>query len=178
MTENSKRAMVFIDLGNVLNHAKQFRKFDAKLDFKDLVDTVVKDRKLVCTYVFDGAFDDRTDQGIRNELKKLGCEVKTRPCSYIGKQKEIDNEMTCEILSHAYEDSYDIAIIVSGDRDFRPVIEKIQILGKKAEVAGFSDCISEALSKSSDALHILDTLPLFYYAPYSNRYRGIVPKAS
>jgi uncharacterized LabA/DUF88 family protein len=37
------------------------------------------------------------------------------------------------LVSRAYENLYDTALIVSGDEDFVPAIRKVQKLGKKVE---------------------------------------------
>jgi len=169
MAENNKdeRVMIFIDLRNVLGSIKDFRRLGAKLDFEELVESLRDGRRLVGTYVFDGTRTDGLSSKIHDELRNLGFRVITRTCyeKETNAQKEIDVAMSCEILSQAYRDSYDSAIVVSGDRDFRPAVESIQTLGKKGEVAAFSCGASVILSQSCDTFHDLDMVPMFSYAP-------------
>jgi uncharacterized LabA/DUF88 family protein len=170
-----ERVMVFIDLRNVLKRTKQFRGLGIKMDFGDMVETLTEGRGLAGTYVFDGTgFGDDDSEVLHNELRNIGFRVITRICydRDSNTQKEIDVAMSCEILSQAYKDSYDSVIIVSGDRDFRPVIEAVQALGKKGEVAGFSEGMSGMLSGSCDVFHDLDPVPMFYRVPKKIEYQG------
>ena len=68
--------------------------------------------------------------------------------------------MACEMVAHAYKNNYDVAIVVSGDRDFVPAIQHIQSAGKRVEVAAYSDAFSNEMLKMCDVYHKLDSLPL------------------
>lgn len=80
-----------------------------------------------------------------NELRKIpGFEVilvKMRKHVEKGKVcykvKGDDILIATDMLSGAYENSYDTAILVSGDGDFVPMIRKVQMKGKKVENAYF-----------------------------------------
>ena len=58
-----------------------------------------------------------------------------------------DARLIHDFIVGAYEDLYDIAIIVSGDEDFAPMIQTAQKLGKKVENAYFSSSSSYALRR-------------------------------
>ena len=60
------------------------------------------------------------------------------------------------MVSFAYENKYDTAILVSGDGDFVPAIKKVQKLGKKVENAYFSANRSSYLKSVCDASILLD----------------------
>jgi uncharacterized LabA/DUF88 family protein len=75
-------------------------------------------------------------------------------------QKEVDVAMACEMVVHALRNSYDIAIVVSGDQDFVPAIQHVQAAGKRVEVAAFGISIGKALMKAADRFHDLDKVPL------------------
>ncbi|HLD39036.1 MAG TPA: NYN domain-containing protein [archaeon] len=62
------------------------------------------------------------------------------------------------MLSLAYEDSYDTAILVSGDGDFAPAIQKVQKLGKKVENAYMSASRSGYLKNICNDSLLLDTI--------------------
>jgi uncharacterized LabA/DUF88 family protein len=167
-TDRDEKVMVFIDLRNVLRNAEELSGIDVKVDFDVMVEAVVKGRKLVAAYMFDSIESERDPcYNLHDALRCHGYRVITR-IGYdkvTGVQKEVDVAMACEILSHAYKNNYDTAIIISGDRDFRPAIEHIQSAGKRAEVAGISKGMSWKLSRSGDMFHDLDKLPLFYLKP-------------
>lgn len=52
-------------------------------------------------------------------------------------EKGVDTRIATEMISQAWEDAYDVAVVVSADRDFAPVIEFIQTKGKNVIHAGF-----------------------------------------
>jgi len=52
-------------------------------------------------------------------------------------EKGVDTRIATEMISYAWEGSYDLAVLVSADRDFAPVIEFLQAKGKKVIHAGF-----------------------------------------
>lgn len=62
-----------------------------------------------------------------------------------------DVHLTVDLISGAYDNLYDTAIIVSGDEDFVPALKKIQELGKNVENAYFIASASSALKHSSDS---------------------------
>lgn len=59
-----------------------------------------------------------------------------------------DIHLATDLVSLAYENTYDIAVVVSGDGDFVPAIQKVQKLGKSVENAFF------AVSSSSFLKHV------------------------
>ena len=73
-----------------------------------------------------------------------------------------DGEMTkiihiaTDMVSFAYENAYDTAVLVSGDGDFVPTIKRVQKLGKRVENAYFSVSRSNYLKKVCDASLSLD----------------------
>ena len=58
-----------------------------------------------------------------------------------------DIHLATEMVSFAYENTYDSAILVSGDGDFVPSIKRVQKLGKKVENAYFGISRSNFLKK-------------------------------
>jgi uncharacterized LabA/DUF88 family protein len=75
-------------------------------------------------------------------------------------QKEVDVAMACEMVVHALRNHYDVAVVVSGDRDFVPAIQQIQSAGKKVEVAAFAYSVGNEMRKAGDSFHALEKMPL------------------
>jgi uncharacterized LabA/DUF88 family protein len=46
------------------------------------------------------------------------------------KSKGVDITLTRDVLSHAFMNNYDAAVLVSGDGDFVPLVEEVKRLGK------------------------------------------------
>lgn len=55
------------------------------------------------------------------------------------KAKGVDIQLTTDLLVQAFLDNYDVAVVVTGDADFIPVIEEVKRLGKQVIVAFFAD---------------------------------------
>ncbi len=58
------------------------------------------------------------------------------------------------MLSFAFSDTYDTAILVSGDEDFMVIVEKIKELGKHVEVANLGG--SYFLKQAADRYIMID----------------------
>ncbi len=53
-------------------------------------------------------------------------------------QKGVDVELAIDVLDSAHSNRYDVAVLVTGDADFVPLVRRITSLGKNALVAHFS----------------------------------------
>ena len=62
-------------------------------------------------------------------------------------QKEVDVALACEMVSHAFRNSYDVAILISGDRDFIPAIQHVQASGKKSGGGGLRQLGGEEMKR-------------------------------
>ena len=62
-------------------------------------------------------------------------------------EKEVDIHIAIDIISLAYENAYDTAVLVSGDGDFVPVVKKVKGLDKKVEVWAFSYSLANTLKE-------------------------------
>ncbi len=157
------KVMVFIDYRNVLKSS--FLNPDLVLDCYALCKELVGRRRLEAAYVFDTrAPYGQEDPAHRthDRLRYLGFRVIARESYDPDKreQKEVDVAMACEMVAHAYKNSFDVAIVVSGDRDFVPAIQHIQSTGKRVEVAAYEDAFSNEMLRMCDVYHKLDNLPI------------------
>ncbi|MFX1502634.1 MAG: NYN domain-containing protein, partial [Promethearchaeota archaeon] len=62
-------------------------------------------------------------------------------------EKKVDIKIAVDMVSLAYENKYDIAILVSGDGDFVPVIKKIKDLDKSVELWAFKYSLANTLKE-------------------------------
>jgi len=172
--DRDDRVMVFIDLANALMAIQPKESTGLRLDFYRLVKELVGPRRLMGAYVFDAI--QSTDRSVDvpkrrllDALRYLGFRVVVREVSFTeGEQKEVDIALATEMLANAFRDAYDVAILVSGDRDFVPAVERIRAEGRRVEVAFFSGgspleqgrSFSHHLQKVADRVHELDALPI------------------
>lgn len=169
------RVMVFIDYRNIYE-SMRFMEDHCRLDLYRLTQILVGTRDLVGAYVFDARkmFTNREDETIamHNSLREQGFRVIARESMVIrdGKveQKEVDVSLACEMLEHALMNHFDVAIVISGDRDFVPAIQKVQSAGKRVEVAAFNDVYNEECKRAADVYYLLDDLPFMSMSSPTN----------
>jgi uncharacterized LabA/DUF88 family protein len=66
-------------------------------------------------------------------------------------EKGVDIALAVDMLTGAFEDKYDTAILVSSDGDFKPVVEAVQHLAKRVEYIYFRNArFSNALDQACD----------------------------
>jgi uncharacterized LabA/DUF88 family protein len=73
------------------------------------------------------------------------------------KEKGVDMALAVDLLSLAYSNAYDYAIIVSGDADFISAIEEVKRYGKIIYIASFLSRFSKELMMHVDDVMILDS---------------------
>lgn len=62
-------------------------------------------------------------------------------------EKGVDVKIAVDLLTGAYENGYDTAIVLSSDTDLIPAIQKVRALGKTVEYIGFAHRPSLGLQK-------------------------------
>lgn len=73
-------------------------------------------------------------------------------------QKGIDVLLAIDLVSHAFQDDFDVAIICSGDVDLLESIKLIKILGKNAILVSHSSLISKNMVEECDYFCRLEKL--------------------
>jgi len=174
----NERVAIFIDAGNMF-HASNYLK--VKIDYRKLINLLKKDRWLLRAYFYTGIPSPemmqeneelrqqwKRQEGFLIELQKMGIKVKTMPLKktpegYI--EKGVDVLLATDMVSLAFRDAYDTAILVSGDSDYVPVVEEIQQLGKRVENASFKRTSSFELRKVCDSFILLDKVAHKFTTP-------------
>ncbi len=165
-----ERVIVFIDGSNVFHAIKSL---NIRIDYSKLVNFLVEDRRLIRAY-FYGAVPQERDlkknspewesflrqKRFLEELALQGIKVKTANLRRLPSgeflEKEVDIMLATDMLSLAYKNAYDTAILVTGDSDFSYTVEEIQSLGKRVENASFKSTSSNVLRKVCDRFTLLD----------------------
>jgi len=81
------------------------------------------------------------------------------------RSKRVDITLATEMLSHAYNDNYELAVLVAGDEDYVPLLQEVKRTGKQVVVWFFEDGLSHHLKRESD--HFMD-LRYYYCTPSIN----------
>jgi len=143
-----ERIIIFIDNSNIF---KGFRKYNIKADYEKLKNTIARGRDLKNIFLYEGVVYPMSP------LKKKWYEDLKKNSGYVIKasfdkiaandaiEKKIDIKMAIDIISLAYENAYDKAVLVSGDGDFIPVVKKLKKMNKPVELWAFKYSLSNAL---------------------------------
>ena len=159
--------MVFIDGSNLFWAQKRWRQLanrpDYKMDIKKLVNKLVGDRFLVRPYFYCAIGVPPSPQQVKfhQKLRYSGITVVTKPLKKRGNkwaEKGVDVALVTDMLGMAFRNAYDVAIVVSGDKDLEGAIEEVKRLGKRVEVASFEHSISEDTKLLADRFISIDKI--------------------
>ena len=79
-------------------------------------------------------------------------------------EKCVDISLAVEMLyMGTVPDSYDIAVIITGDKDFLPALEKTRLLGKRVAICSFRNSCNRDLSKVENRIRDFDVIWLDDY---------------
>lgn len=159
-----------------ISHEKEIYVWSPHLTVKPGLNLVV--RANYYTYAFG---DDQRIQQIKDELKKLPSGQYSDPrIQWVGgaplnslypvvfkkerrkKAKGVDIQLTVDILSNVYKDNVDSIYLVSGDGDYKPVLEEAMRHGKHVYVAALSSGLNIELKNCADKFIDLDP---YYFKP-------------
>ena len=159
-----ERVAVFIDGSNLYYSFKKIG-LDG-IDFQKLIRLLTKNNLLISTFYYNASLNRGVNEGKYWKQQKFFDELRKIPdfkvilCK-LRKHKRLNGDyefdvkgddvhLAVDLVSGAYENLYDTAIIVSGDEDFVPAIRKVQKLGKKVINAYFKSSSSASLKKTCD----------------------------
>ncbi len=76
------------------------------------------------------------------------------------RRKGVDISITVDALNHVYQGNIDTIYLVTGDGDYKPLIEQIVRAGKQVYLAALSDGLNDTLKEAVDRFIDLD--PIFF----------------
>jgi len=153
--DSKERVIIFIDGSNFYHSVKgTFDVHDNEVDFSKLVEILRDGRLLIGAYYYNAPLDRGYNEQVYWKQQKFFAELKKIPGFNVilcnmrkiirpgTKKPEFavkgdDIYLATDMLSFAYENTYDTAILVSGDGDFVPTIKRVQKLDKRVENAYF-----------------------------------------
>lgn len=160
------RVAIFID-GSNLYHALRDNFGRVDLNFGEFTGKLCGPRRLFRTYYYNVLRDPsqrpegyREQQEFLDVLRKTAyLEVRlgtTKLLQGVPVEKGIDIMLATDLLHFAWNDLYDVAILVSGDGDFAYALQAAKNMGKHVEVAYFESNVSKDLLDTADHRHLLD----------------------
>lgn len=175
MKPKTERVAIFIDGSNFYHSVKDtFDIHDSQIDFRRLIDTLKAERLVIGIYYYNAPLDRSYNEEVYWKQQRFFAELRNIPGfhviltnmrkvrkpdgSFEFSVKGDDIHLGIDMVSFAYEDLYDAAVLVSGDGDFAPAVKRVQKLGKKVENAYFLVSRSSLLKQVCNKSVMLDEL--------------------
>ncbi len=150
-----QRVGVFIDVANMYYSAKVM--YQKKVNFKAILDAAVDDRSLIRAIAYVIQADIPEEGGFFEALEHIGFEVKAKELQiFYGGHKKGDWDVGIAMDTIKLAPKLDVVVLVSGDGDYIPLVEYLQSLGQKVEVAAFGRSASGKLQEVADKFIDLD----------------------
>ena len=161
------RLMIFIDGSNLYHEADRFSP-GMRIDFDKLRQELSAGFDLIRTFYFASAPPDPSaDQlGFFKKLGYMGIKTRIkllRETTGPGGKKEwqekgVDVALATELVANGMRQSFDWAIVISGDQDMCEAIEQVQSCGLRVEAVFFRHALAEELKLRCDRFRYLDDM--------------------
>jgi len=163
MEKKKERIAIFIDGSNFYHSSKKLNVVD-KINFQKLINELIGNRELVKVFYYNSPLDISVNPKIYWKQQKFFNILRSIPKVEVilCKQRKVvrngkidyevkgdDTHLVSDLVGEAYENLYDVAIIVSGDEDFISPIKRVRKLGKKIENAWLSSSSSFNMTSSA-----------------------------
>jgi len=152
---SQQRVAIFVDVQNMYYAARNL--YQSKLEFATLLKHLVSKRVLQRALAYIVERPGMEQNKFIEVLRRNGYEVRKR---VVGDRSDPTSSgdwnigITLDAL--AISPRTDVCILVTGDGDFVPLVEKLRNDGVRVEIASFRDTTSNELYQCADQVHHLD----------------------
>ena len=157
-----QRVGVFIDAQNLYHSAKNL--YHSKVNFGKIVEDALEGRKIVRAVAYVIKTESGEETAFFDALTKMGIETKIKDLQIFSSgAKKADWDVGMAIDAVKLAPKLDAIILVTGDGDFVPLVEYLQLNeGCQVEVASFGKSTSAKLIEAADHFMDLDETPNKY----------------
>jgi uncharacterized LabA/DUF88 family protein len=148
-----QRVGVFVDVQNMYYSARFL--YGKHVNFGKVLEEAVSNRRLIRAIAYVIKTQTGEENPFFDALGKQGFEVRMKELQiFSGGQKKGDWDVGLAIDAIRMSSKLDVAIIVSGDGDYLPLVEYLQNHGVLVEVVAFGGSCSNKLREAND--HFID----------------------
>jgi len=174
MAINNKRVAIYIDGSNFYYRLRQLGFSNlTRFNYRGFADWLLREREAISYRYYIGVVRVKADESsikaetLRKEQQRLFAHLTSPAQDFVIKQgylmendgvyheKGVDVKLSVDLLVGAYENLYDVAIIISSDTDLIPAIRKVKHLNKEVEYIGFANRPSLALQRYATISRLL-----------------------
>src|SRR3989338_4147388 len=154
--QKNQRVGIFIDAQNLYHSAKNL--YGAKVNFGQIVKDALAGRSLIRAVAYVITTETGEEKSFFEALEKVGIETKTKNLQiFAGGSKKADWDVGLAVDAIKMAPKLDAVVLVSGDGDFVPLVEYLQINeGCQVEVIAFGKSASAKLKEAADDFIDLD----------------------
>lgn len=165
-----QRVAVFIDAQNLYHSARNL--YQRKVNFGEIVKSAVAGRKLVRAVAYVITSEAGDEKAFFEALTKLGIETKTKDLQvFSGGAKKGDWDVGLTVDAITIASKVDAIILVTGDGDYIPLVEYLQIHAVQVEAISFGKSTSGKLREAVDDFLDLSEDPKKYLIGFSGSQR-------
>ena len=155
-----QRVGVFIDAQNLYHSAKNL--YGKKVNFEAVLNEVVGGRQLIRAIAYVITTESGEEKSFFEALEKQGIEIKSKDLQiFYGGAKKGDWDVGIAVDAIRLAPKLDAVVIVSGDGDFKPLVEYIKN-DTQVEAASFGKSSSSLLKEAVDDFLDMDEDPKKY----------------
>lgn len=151
-----KRVLILVDVQNVYYTTREA--FKKNFDYNHFWSRATSGRQVVKAIAYAIDRGDRKQKEFQNILRAIGFEVKLKPFiqrSDGSAKGDWDVGITIDALE--YSTSVDVVVLVSGDGDFEPLVDKLRTsAGNYVEVYGVTTLTAASLVKAASEFIPID----------------------
>ena len=157
-----QRVGIFIDAQNLYHSGKNL--YHSKVNFGVIVKDALEGRKLVRAVAYVIKTESGEESAFFDALTKMGIETKIKDLQIFSSgAKKADWDVGMAIDAVKLSPKLDAVILITGDGDFVPLVEYLQMnQGCQVEVASFGKSTSAKLIEAADHFTDLDVNPNKY----------------
>jgi uncharacterized LabA/DUF88 family protein len=163
-----QRVGIFVDIQNLYYTARNV--YNARVNFTTILADAAGDRPIVRAIAYGIKADMPEEQTFFDALKKAGFEVKLKELqSFYGGAKKGDWDVGIVMDIIKLLPKLDVVVLASGDGDYIPLLEYLQIQGVRVELVSFGKSTSTKMrNEIVDAYLDLDSNTSKYLMPIRN----------
>jgi uncharacterized LabA/DUF88 family protein len=162
-----QRVGVFVDVQNLYYSARNI--YNARVKINEVLDAAVAGRKLIRAIAYVVQADMPEEHTFFEALEKAGFEVKIKQLqTFAGGHQKGDWDVGIAMDIIKLMNKLDVIVLASGDGDYLPLLEYLQMSGQFTETLAFGKSCSGKVKEVTDYFIDLDEQPRKYLMPIRN----------
>jgi uncharacterized LabA/DUF88 family protein len=159
-----QRVGVFVDVQNLYYSARNL--YNARVKFNEVLNEAVGNRKLIRALAYVIKADMPEEHTFFEALEKAGFEVKIKELqTFAGGHQKGDWDVGIAMDIIKMMNKVDVVVLCSGDGDFVPLLEYLQMTGQLTETIAFGKSCSGKIKELTDNFIDLDENPKKFLMP-------------